>query len=193
MKKRLNRLWEWIKTRWKWYVLGYYHCDQCPYSWSEYSYEGDGDCGCYIKGELWDTCRLLPPFRFLIGWPRKRQFEYHEAHAWDGIGDWYEENAEREEHYAKSVLILLKEMELYQRDCEGKMIPVCKADLVGLLEYGCGQIGEAYRYYEDHAHPVKVVPLKERWKETIKLTWKHLVYDHIAPYLPRKRRKRNDY
>ena len=184
--KWLRRKWKWLKTRWKWYVLGYYHCDHCPYCWSEYSYEGDGDCGCYIRGELWDTCRLLPPFRFLIGWPRKRQWEYHEDHAWDGIGEWYELNAEREDHYAKSVLILLKEMELYQRDLDGKMIPVCKAELADRL---CGMLTDAFHYYEDHAHPPKVVPLKQRWKETIRLTWKHLVYDHIAPYLPRKRRK----
>ena len=188
MKKRIKRIWKRLKNRWEWYVLGYYHCDHCPYCWVEQGYE-DCDCGCYIKGEIQDTCRLLPPFRAIIGWPRKRQHEYYEAHAWDGIGEWYELNAEREEHYAKSVLILLKETELYQRDCDGTMIPICKAALVDLLPVGCGQISEAFRYYEDHAHPPKVVPLKQRWKETIKLTWKHLVYDHIAPYLPRRKKK----
>lgn len=189
MKKHINRLRKWLKTRWKWYVLGYYHCEHCPYCWADYSYEGDCDCGCYIRGELYDTCRLIPPIRFLIGWPRKKHTQYWEYHAYDDMGEWYEQLVEREEAYAESIKILLKQIELYQRDYDWKLMPICKADLLEIFHFGSGPFAEAFHYYEDHAHPPKVVPLKQRWKELIRLTWKHLVYDHIAPYLPRKRRK----
>ena len=190
MKKRLNRLCKRIKIWWKWYVLGYYHCDKCPYCWSEYSYEGDGDCGCYIRGDLWDTCRLLPPFRFLIGWPRKRQYQYHEAHAYDGIGDFWEQQVQREKAYAESVKILLQGHEIYRRDFDGKLIPVCKADLLWIDECSYGFFGDALRYYEDKAHPVIFVPLKQRWKELIRDTWKKEFYERIVPYLPRKKRRK---
>ena len=69
MKKKCKNIWRRIKTLWKWYVLGYYHCDKCPFCWEERGYE-DCDCGCYIRGDIRDTCRLIEPFRTLIGWPR---------------------------------------------------------------------------------------------------------------------------
>ena len=188
MKKGINRLWNWLKTRWKWYVLGYYHCEHCPYCWVESGYE-DCDCGCYIKGDIQDTCRLLPPFRFLIGWPRMRQWEYMNDHAWDGIGEHYEKQLERQEVFAESAVILLNQIELWQRDPEGKPFPICKEELLEIYAMGSGPFYEAFIHYEEKAHPAKIVPLKQRWKELIKLTWKHLVYDEIAPYLPRKRRK----
>lgn len=180
---------EWLKTRWKWYVRGYFHCDECPYSWEVRGCE-DADAGCYIKGEIQDTCRLIPPFRWIVGWPKKRKCQYWESHAYDGCGEFYEENRRKEKEYAESIKILLKGIELYQRDPEGKLFPVCKGDLVGMFDLGDHQFYEAFSYYENHAHPIKIVPLKERWKELIKLTWKHLVYDHIAPFLPQKRRKK---
>lgn len=189
MKERLNRLWKWIETRWKWYVLGYYHCDRCPYSWEERGYE-DCDAGCYIKGDIQDSCRLIPPFRAIIGWPRKRAYLYHEAHAYDGIGEIYEENSRKQKIFAESVIILLDQIELWQRDSNGKPFPICKEELLEVYAMGGSHLFDAYIYYENHAHPVKFVPLKQRWKELIKLTWKHLVYDHIAPYLPQKRRKK---
>lgn len=88
MMKRIDRKLKWLKNRWKWYVLGYYHCDKCPYCWADYSYEGDCDCGCYIKGDIQDTCRLIPPFREIIGWPRMRYAQYWETHQYDDMGGW---------------------------------------------------------------------------------------------------------
>ena len=74
-----------------WYVYGHYHCDKCPMCWAEWSYEGDGDCGCYIYGDLRDSCRLLPPFRWLRGWHRKKRALYWEAHQYDGMAEWYQQ------------------------------------------------------------------------------------------------------
>lgn len=179
IKKMLKKL----RRAWKWYIKGDYHCDKCPYCWSDWNYlEGDGDCGCYIRGDLWDTCRLIPPIRFLIGWPRKKVTQYWEGHAYDGMGEWYEQLVERENAYAESIKILLKETELYQRDCDGKLMPICKADLLEIFSFGSGPFGEAFRYYEDHAHPVVGdPPLKKQWKDLLRKTWNKFA-DHFRPY-----------
>lgn len=179
MKKLIKRL----RRAWKWYIKGDYHCDRCPYCWSDWSsYTGDGDCGCYIRGELWDTCRLIPPVRFLIGWPRKKQALYGEAHAYDGMGEWYEQECEKQTAYSKSIEILLKDIELYKRDYEGKLMPVCKAALIERYCFGSGPFYEAYSYYEDHAHPVTSdPPLKQQWKELLRKTWNKFA-DHFRPY-----------
>lgn len=47
-----------INNLFNWYVKGYYHCDKCPYSWEERGFE-DADAGCYLFGELRDTCRHI--------------------------------------------------------------------------------------------------------------------------------------
>lgn len=178
MKKLFKRL----GRAWKWYIEGYYHCDHCPYCWSEYSYEDDGDCGCYIRGELWDTCRLIPPIRFLIGWPRKKRAEYAYAHEYDGVSEWYEQQQERENAYAESVKLLLNGIELYHRGVEGDLIPVCKVDLLWLSDFKYGNFGEAYRYYEDHAHPITGdPPLSQQWTDLLRKTWKKFA-DKFRPY-----------
>lgn len=47
------------KPSWvRWYICGEYHCDHCPYSWEERG-EEDADAGCYLFGELRETCRLI--------------------------------------------------------------------------------------------------------------------------------------
>ena len=64
----------------EWYIRGEYHCDKCPFCFGgEYlpgcdDYE---DAGCYIFGDLRDTCRLIPPIRFILGWgkPFTRTFD----------------------------------------------------------------------------------------------------------------------
>lgn len=132
MKKRLDRLWKWIKTRWKWYVLGYYHCDECPYCWADYSYEGDCDCGCYIKEDIQDTCRLLPPFRFLIGWPRMRYIAHWQDKEYDPIGEFYMKRKEQEEEMMEVAKFLFEAegMELCWRDRSGTLYQDCKMDAI---------------------------------------------------------------
>lgn len=187
MKKRLNRLWEWIKTRWKWYVLGYYHCDQCPYSWSEYSYEGDGDCGCYIKGELWDTCRLIEPIRSLLGWPKKRYVEYWESHQYDGYDVFYDEIIQRDLAFEESLEIFLKNKEVYGRDHEGKLIPICKKELQRTFPIA---FDEALTHYEEKVHPFQArQKLSTRWKDLLLDTWKECIYNNVAPFMPRRKKK----
>lgn len=173
LKKKLRRAW-------KWYIKGDYHCEHCPYCWSEYSYEGDGDCGCYIRGELYDTCRLIPPIRFLIGWPRKRKTEYWEKQQYDGIGEYYEQQYKQEDAMRAAILKALENCEVCQRDPEGKLYPFCKSDVVEINMWA------AMTSYEDTCHPIIHKPLKQQWKELLRKTWDAFA-DHFRPYLPRRR------
>lgn len=191
MNKDFYALNKWVENRWKWYVLGYYHCDQCPCSWEERNYyEGDADAGCYIKGDIQDTCRLIEPFRSLICWYKKRRYEYWEDHQYDGYEKYWDEIIQRELAFEECLEIFMKNKEVYIRDFKGRMIPVCKKELRQTFPYG---FDEALRHYEDKAHPFQPAPkLKTRWKHLLKDTWKECVYNKVVPYLPRKRRKRND-
>lgn len=129
------------------YIKGEYHCDTCPFCWEERGIE-DADAGCYIFGDLRDTCRLLPPFRFLIGWPKRKRAIYYADHEYDDFGDWYEEKLRKEDK--------LKELlEKYFPDDKVKSA------------MGWGIASQA----EDIFIPVKWEPLKTRWKKLIKDTW----------------------
>lgn len=164
------------------YIYGSYHCDKCPMCWSDWSeYTGDGDCGCYIYGDLRDSCRLLPPLRFLIGWPRKRKAEYMAAHEWDGAGDYFENMATQNEAMEKTILDSLRCVELVMRDFEGSLIPVCKAEHIQ------ANIRTICDSYEREAHPFVYVSLKEDWKRLLKRTWNAFA-DIFRPYLPERRK-----
>lgn len=135
-----------LKCFMKHYIKGYYHCDTCPFCWEERGLE-DADAGCYIKGELQDTCRLLPPFRFLIGWGRRKKALYYINHEYDDIERWYCE----EECKDQAVMEILE-------SCLGEKLPSYL-----ICDIRCK--------LEDALIPVKCVPLKIRWKEIIKDTW----------------------
>lgn len=82
----------------KWYIKGYYHCDKCPYSWEERGLE-DVEAGCYIKGNICYTCRLIPPFKNIIGYfkKKKREKEYEEwEKEWEKEYEKWEEKGETE-------------------------------------------------------------------------------------------------
>ena len=170
----------------RWYIRGDYHCDMCPYCWSEWSYEGDGDAGCYIKGELADhSCRLLPPLRFLIGWPRKRKAEYWESHQYDGLPAWMENLDKKEEAMWNSLSIVLKPYELCRRDDTGKLLPVCKMD----LRKECYTLYEMCQNYEDAVHPVSYPTLRKEWKDLLWKTWNRIA-DHFRPYFIHKKKQK---
>ena len=189
MKRKCKNICEWVKTRWKWYVLGYYHCDQCPYSWEERGYE-DCDCGCYIRGEIYDTCRLIEPFRTLIGWPQIRITQYWRDHQYDGFGEYWEEVIQRELAFEEAIEILLKNRYVCLKNQKGELVPLSEEHKGHIRNAFRGSaFNEALDHYEEKAHPFKPTPkLKTRWKELIQETWKICVFDKIAPFLPQKRR-----
>lgn len=177
---------KWVSVRWKWYVLGDYHCGHCPFRRVIWSYEDACDYGCYIKVVPEGDCHLLPPFRFLIGWPKMRYSQYWEDRAFDGIDDWCKQNIKNEEAFSESIKILLNGTEIYRTDADGKIHPLNKDNYFDAFNGGRSQFHEALRHYESHAHPVKKIPLRQQWKDLIRLSWKQLIYEKIAPYLPRK-------
>lgn len=102
------------------YCKGEYHCDQCPYSWEERNYfEDDGDAGCYIFGELRDTCRLLPPFRSVIGWFKKRRYLYDYNSQYNDYPEWCEFTEKKENTLLSLIEKALEEFEFYQPHADG--------------------------------------------------------------------------
>ena len=162
-----------------WYIKGEYHCDKCPFGWDTYSeYLGDGDCGCYIFGDIRDTCRLIPPIRFILGWFKRKRAEYYEAHAYDNYLEWSKERDERtkrfnalfEEDILDKYAVLLKDRDgnTFGESIDAKRF--CKFDDVDLFRWDC----------EDLFSPPSV-PLKERWAQLIKDTW-HKFIMIFKPY-----------
>lgn len=149
---------EHLKNFIDWYIKGYYHCDQCPYSWEEREIEGDADAGCYIKGEICGTCRLIQPFKGMIGRMRKNRYEYWESKRYEGYGEWYDEEEKRQEAFNNILEEFCEECEscrLRGNACESKH------DCIQRVGY------ELRNKYEKAAHPVVIKPLKVRWKELI--------------------------
>lgn len=165
MKNKLKRVFEW-------YILGKYHCDKCPYCWSEWSYEGDGDAGCYIFGDLRDSCRLLPPFRTLIGWPKRKRVEYFRAHEYDDFAEWHIAHEKRELCFRKLFLEQVEDCDIYWKDDT-------REDRKPLDVENDWIIGERLRImcnvYEGEAHPIVIKSLKQEWKELIKKTWNSFI------------------
>lgn len=155
----------------RWYILKDYHCDTCPMCWSDYSsYTGDGDCGCYIYGDIREGgCRLIPPIRTLIGWPRKKRAKYAWAHQYDDIGDYYERIHHQEQVFVDCVKQLLNGYILVHRGFDGSFHEISIEEFTEGWGYG-SHIGEAYRTYEDAMYPVRYVSLKEDWRKVISLT-----------------------
>lgn len=124
MKCERKNIWHRI---WHWYIKGEYHCDKCPYSWEEQtSYEdNEWDAGCFIKGDICDTCRLLPPFRWVVGTLRKKKAEYYRNHQYDGMGEWYEaEEAKREKLVELVNRHIVSGCELCWKNEGGEYIPI---------------------------------------------------------------------
>lgn len=141
----------------RYYIRGDYHCDSCPFSWEERGLE-DADAGCYIKGDLMDTCRLLPPLRFLIGWGKRKKAIYCREHEYDDFGEWYEEKLRKEQEMG----------ELLERYFPSRDVSAAIRD---------GFSDKA----EDIYAPVKYVPVGKRWKSLIRETW-NCVLEAFKPY-----------
>ena len=163
-KKKLPK---WIR----WYILGDYHCDECPYCWGgEYmpgcdEYE---DAGCYIRKGLYDNCRLLPPIRFILGFMPKRKNEYAELHRYDGDYEYFE----KQYNERKKLAEVLTKFGLIEsaEDKEGFEYSVCHLDIYDEIR-------------DIFTPPFKT--FKERKKE-IKAEQRKRLADKIKPFLPKR-------
>lgn len=162
MKNKLSRFW-------RWYILGRYHCDNCPYSWEERGYE-DSDAGCYIYGDIRDTCRLLPPFRFLIGWPRRKKCCYLRDHEYDGYVEFTEKRTEDEFNVHAALAKYLKKRGYLILCARNIDLPV-ELDKYLVKPESLEQIYEIADDMRDIFTP-PFEPLKTRWKNVIRDTWK---------------------
>lgn len=168
-----------IQRFWKWYVLGYYHCDHCPYSWNDACpSREDCDCGCVIFGDIRDTCRLIPPFRFLFGWGKKKRFQYAQAHEYDDLAEWVQkhEQAETEMGAAISSSLNMWNLSLHHPSVDGSISPVL--DLTAEIEVISHWIVDEY---EQKVHPVPHLTLRQEWKTLLHKTWKRFI-QFFAPY-----------
>ena len=146
-----------------WYIKGYYHCDQCPYCWVDYGYD-DADAGCYIYGDLRDTCRLLPPFRAVIGGIRKKKDCYYQNHQYDGMGEWYQKQEANREKFAELMTDAFDRRRL-EVTYQGSNQSIPLEEVPDILE--------AWRIvddYEEFAHPVIHKSVCEKWKDAFAST-----------------------
>lgn len=103
----MTKIKKYLLQWYRWYIHGSYHCDKCPMCWEDRYYDGDSDCGCYIYGDLRDSCRLLPIFRNAIGWPIKKILELQANSVSDYYTQWYLEDMRFQMVFLHSMEILL--------------------------------------------------------------------------------------
>ena len=165
MKHKISRFW-------RYYIKGDYHCDNCAYRWEECGYE-DSDAGCYIYGELRNSCRLLPPFRFLIGWPRRKKCRYLMNHEYDGFADFQAERDEQEFYVHVALMHYLENRGYIVLKARKNDLP----DEVSPLIVPPQDFEQMWTLNDDMRDIFKqpIEPLKTRWKNLIKSTWKRFV------------------
>lgn len=158
-----------IKKAFKWYIRGEYHCDKCPYCWSEWSYEGDGDAGCYIYGDLRDTCRLIPPIRTIIGWPTRKKANYYFTHEYDGFAEWNEKEEAKRENFNEAVKNFIGNYYICWKNEDGTFCPIDKDSYINYNAW------EIRRDYEEFCNPFVVKTLRSEWKDLIAKTWRKFI------------------
>lgn len=167
----------------KWYIKGEYHCDKCPFCWGgEYLPGCDDydDAGCYIFGDLRDTCRLIPPIRFILGWSKRKKAEYFQAHEYDDYEEWYADKEKKETAFIQAFNDrIFSDFVLFWKKKDGNACgnPI---DAERFCEFG--HMMRLLNDCEDIFSPPSYVPLKERWAQLIKDTWRKFIMI-FKPYI----------
>lgn len=164
-----------------WYIKGEYHCDKCPFCWGgEYMPGCDDydDCGCYIFGDLRDSCRLLPPIRFVLGWGKRKKACYCQAHEYDDIEEWYREK-EKKEHQFKDIIKqeILDKYVLCFKDVDGNILTALDGNPAVDSSPDTWRLMNAC----EDMFSAPYMPLKTRWVHLIKDTW-HALAMLFKPY-----------
>lgn len=176
MKKCNKSIWYRI---WHWYIKGEYHCDQCPYSWEEKtSYEYDEwEAGCYIKGDICDTCRLLPPFRWVIGSLNLKKAEYYFNHQYDDFSEWAAKQEGKEEKFNELLNDFFRGYELCWKGENGEYHPINTALHI---QHEAHRIRYGYEEYL-RKQEEKENPYQNPWKKAILWSWDKFV-NFFKPY-----------
>lgn len=186
MKKREELLRKWWRFEKKlpawirWYILGNYHCDSCPMCWEDWSC-GDCDCGCYIFGDIREGgCRLLPPIRAIIGWPRKKRHQYAEYHAYDGMEAWFVQQQLQKDSFAKCIETILDGIRIQSKRLDGTWADVPIEEITSDFYGFSSHMYDAVKNYEDTIYPTPYVPLKTHWHQVLSKT-KARLFQSSAP------------
>jgi hypothetical protein len=157
---------------WGKYIKGDYHCDTCPFCWGGEYLDGCDDyddCGCYIKGELPHSCRLIPPIRFLIGWGKRKKSQYYENHRYDGVEDWYKQRQHEEHMFQACVLDTLGSAGICRWNEADKSYE--SVDYETFQNY-CSKIQNEY---DEAMRPIQHIKLRTQWAILIKTTMKRFI------------------
>lgn len=162
-----------MKRAIEWYIKGNYHCDKCPFCWGgEYCPGCDDydDAGCYIRGDLYDACRLIPPVRFILGWGKRKKARYYDNHEYDDFGEFYEKEEANRAEFERLLSEWLNGYEIVWRGNDGENHPIDKRLHIQL---------EAWRIrdgYDEFAHPFQPKKsIASLWASVIKETCHRLV------------------
>ncbi len=184
-----------IKTLWNWYVRGYYHCDHCPYCWEERGME-DSDAGCYIYGDIRDTCRLPFPIRGIVGSIKRNRACFYTDRFADEEAQYYTDRHTRLVKMTELIDDFLpkylecRKNALNDGDDNTSIDDVCP-------EWCFSYIETIVYEYEKECHPETnrvPCPLRIEWKRLLSKTWKEIIVNPIRSifYNPKKKRKAMD-
>lgn len=171
----------------EWYIKGEYHCDKCPFCCGgEYlpgcdDYE---DAGCYIFGDLRDTCRLIPPIRFILGWGKRKKMQYLENHRYDDYGEWVDKKIANEEAFRKAFQkVFAEKYAICLKDANGEMEKGADGKPYSLdEECYIGSVSSLYHEASEILDPPKPYePLRKKWAALLKETW-HSFVGIFKPY-----------
>lgn len=158
----------------RYYIRGDYHCDVCPYSWEERG-EEDADAGCYLFGELRDTCRYIrnPISRMIVN-GRLNDAD----HAYDGFQD-YDKELEILDEVLHPIIELAQDTGVYSEAFKNFVITFTATEQHDLIAFICSK-------YELMKHPYQTPwrKLKSAYMEWHKDFW----YRHFRRYFRRKLR-----
>lgn len=175
MLKNMREFRKKIKNIWEWYVLGYYHCDKCPYSWEDMDYYGEcNDCGCYRFGELRDTCRhIRNPISQLIVNARIND-NLNSYDCWVDYGEQYE--------ICEQIA-----METNEKIENGEWVTDTLRKFYAEYEHGVVDIMmDITHEYEMKVHPHRTP--KEKLKDAFREWREEFVWKHFKRYFRRKRK-----
>lgn len=183
MKKFWKRVKASCNRAWRYYVKGEYHCDHCPFSWEERSYD-DVDCGCYIFSDLQGSCRLIPPVRFLLGWGKRRKQQYWEAHMWDDAEQYYTEQDLRYSRFEEGFDSVFDGYKITLAD-ENAPKPSSPEDEARMSEMLKDHCKEALFQMAEYVFSETEPSLKDLWEEAFAETGRRL-RNKVVPYLPKR-------
>lgn len=104
-------------------------CETCPLSWEDRGYEGECyDCGCIVYDDLYGDkliCHFPEFIKRMIRKSADKKADKDMEHAYEGIGEWYEEEQRKDAAFRQAV------EECILKNRYGEELILCREDIVG--------------------------------------------------------------